>query len=133
MNRVDGSPREAGMITAFVVALAGTFLVAAGLAVDSGRIVAARITAADHAENAARIGAQQLRDPRHGDRVIDPARAQYAAMQYLNGHGVSGEVRADLDSVQVSTYIVREMTLLRLIGVPHKRVSVTRSAHLVDE
>jgi hypothetical protein len=29
------------------------------LAVDGGRIVAARVEAADHAENAARVGAQQ--------------------------------------------------------------------------
>jgi Flp pilus assembly protein TadG len=45
---------ERGSITAFVAVLAITFIACAGLAVDGGRLVAARVQLADHAENAAR-------------------------------------------------------------------------------
>lgn len=43
---------EDGSVTAFVTALLMGFLACVGLAVDGGRLVAARIELADHAENA---------------------------------------------------------------------------------
>jgi hypothetical protein len=46
------------MVTAFVVTLTVALLFAAGLAYDAGRLVDARIAAADVAAGAARAGAQ---------------------------------------------------------------------------
>ena len=64
-----------GFISAFVVSLTMTFIVCAGLAIDGGRVVAARIKVADTAENAARAGAQALTDLRTGAPRIDAPQA----------------------------------------------------------
>ncbi|MTH90500.1 MAG: hypothetical protein F2939_02560, partial [Actinobacteria bacterium] len=60
-----------GVVTAFVVGLLMTFIVCAGLGVDGGRLVAARLTLADHAENGARLAAQELTSLRTGSPKID--------------------------------------------------------------
>ena len=44
------STDDGGSITAFVVMLAMTFVACAGLAVDGGRLVAAKVQLADQAE-----------------------------------------------------------------------------------
>ena len=59
---------DRGVVTAFVLGLVLAFVVLAGLAVDSGRLVAAHVTAGDHAENAARAGAH-----RGAPRCVPPA------------------------------------------------------------
>ncbi|MEY3617704.1 MAG: hypothetical protein RL726_402, partial [Actinomycetota bacterium] len=41
--------RDRGVVTAFVSGLVLAFVMLAGLAVDSGRLVAAHVTAGDHA------------------------------------------------------------------------------------
>lgn len=122
-----------GSISAFVVCLASTFVVVAGLAVDSGRLVAARIAVADHAENAARVAVQQVRGIRSGQRSIDPGPARAAAANYLARFGLAGDIRVDVLSVTVTTRMVETMTLLRLVGVETRTVSATRRAALADE
>lgn len=124
--------RDRGTLSAFVVCLASTFLVVAGLAVDSGRTVAARIEAADHAENAARVGVQQVVGLRSGERLIDPVGARRAVHGYLTGFALSGDVQVDAKSVTVTVRIVEEMTLLRLVGIESRTVSATRRAGLAD-
>lgn len=123
---------DRGSISAFVVCLAMTFIVVAGLAVDSGRVVATRIDVADHAENAARVAVQQLRGIRSGERVIDPVRARRAATQYLSGFGLAGEVSVEPKSVTVTIQATQSMTLLRLVGIEHQQVSATRRAVVTD-
>ena len=57
---------DSGSITAFVVMLMMTFVACAGLAVDGGRMVAAKVQLADQAENAARAGTQEITALRTG-------------------------------------------------------------------
>lgn len=123
---------DRGSISAFVVCLAMTFFFVAGLAVDSGRILASKIAVADHAENAARIGAQQVGGLRTGEWSIDAESARRAALRYLADFGLGGEVLVDSSSVVVSTSLVENMTLLRLVGVSSSVVRATRRAELVD-
>lgn len=59
-NSTDSQKFQDGVVTAFVVGLLMTFIVCAGLGVDGGRLVAVRLSLADHAENAARLAAQEL-------------------------------------------------------------------------
>ncbi|MSZ67330.1 MAG: hypothetical protein F2712_01535, partial [Actinobacteria bacterium] len=73
-----------GVVTAFVVGLLMTFIVCAGLGVDGGRLVAARLTLADHAENSARLAAQELTSLRTGSPKIDQQAAHRSALRYLN-------------------------------------------------
>jgi len=122
--------RDRGSISVFVVGLAMSFMVVAGLAVDGGRIVSARVSAADHAENAARVGAQQVTLIRLGWRVLDPARARQASMDYLAFHGVSGTVDVGINSVTVRVVVTQPTTLLRLVGIPSRSVSASRTATL---
>lgn len=123
--------RDRGLVTAFVTGLVMTFVVAAGLAVDGGRLVAAHVTAGDHAENAARAGAQEVTLVRLGWRLIDPSRATVTARAYLASHGLEGDVRADFRSVTVTVRMHQRTTLLQLVGVGDRTVASTRTARLV--
>lgn len=124
--------RDRGSMSVFVVGLVMSFIMATGLAVDGGRIVAARVTVADHAENAARVGAQQVTLLRLGWRVLDPTRAERAAEEYLSAHGISGSVSVGVNSVTVTATMTQPTTLLRLVGIASRTVSATRSATLTS-
>jgi hypothetical protein len=124
--------RDRGVVTAFVLGLAMCFMVTAGLAVDGGRIVAARVEAADHAENAARVAAQQVTLLRLGWRLLDPIKARRAAEEYLSTHGVGGQVTIGLRTVTVTVMLTQQTTLLRLAGIGRRTVTATRSAELVE-
>ena len=123
---------DRGVVTAFVLGLAMCFMVTAGMAVDSGRLVAARVEAADHAENAARVGAQQVTLLRLGWRLLDPVKAKRAADEYLTVHGVSGQVTVGLRTVSVTVTLTQQTTLLRLVGIGGRTVTATRTAELVE-
>lgn len=122
---------EPGSITAFVAVLAITFIACAGLAVDGGRLVAARVQLADHAENAARAGVQEVTSLRSGEPDIDASEARSTAAAYLRSWGVSGEVSATTEEVTVSVRRVVPMSILRLFGVGSRMVSAQRSAKAV--
>ncbi|MCU1366870.1 MAG: hypothetical protein JWN39_2509 [Ilumatobacteraceae bacterium] len=122
------SRSDRGSISGFVVVITMTVLVCAGLAVDGARIVGGKVSAADHAANAARAGAQELTSLHNGAPVIDPARARRTAQSYLATHGLSGSVSATPQRVTVTVRITVNMTLLRLAGVPSKSVTATRSS-----
>ena len=122
---------ERGSITAFVAVLAITFIACAGLAVDGGRLVAARVQLADHAENAARAGVQEVTSLRSGEPDIDVREARSTAAAYLRSWGVSGEVSATTEEVTVSVRRVVPMSILGLFGVGSRMVSAQRSAKAV--
>jgi hypothetical protein len=124
--------RDRGVVTAFVLGLAMCFMVTAGMAVDGGRIVAARVEAADHAENAARVGAQQVTLLRLGWRLLDPVKAKRAAEEYLRVRGISGQVTVGLRTVTVTVTLTQQTTLLRMVGIGSRRVLASRTAELVE-
>lgn len=119
---------DEGSITALVVVLAMTFVACAGLAVDGGRLVAAKIELGDHAENAARAGAQEVTSLRSGSFEIAESRAVYAAEQYLETRGVDGDVYVENNIVTVKVSRNVAMTLLSLFGMNGKALSAQRSA-----
>jgi uncharacterized membrane protein len=83
---------ESGVVSAFALGLMMTFVVCAGLGVDGGRLVANRMELVDHAENAARVGAQELTDLRTGEPTLDENQARNSASNYLATNNVEGEV-----------------------------------------
>lgn len=123
--------RDRGLVSGFVVCLALTFMAMAGLAVDSGRLVAARLEAADHAENVARLGAQEVREIRLGVRSVDPVRAREVTAAYLSEHGLDGSVIVDHQTVTVTIRDEQEATILHLFGVDSRDFAVTRRATIV--
>ena len=123
---------DEGIVTAFVVAIALTLIVSTGLALDSGRLVAARVEIADHAENAARLAAQEVVGIRSGNPVIDPVRGRRAATSYLANHSLDGTVTIGSRSVTVEVRTTQDMLIFQLAGVASKTVSVSRSAEITD-
>ena len=123
---------DEGTITAMVVILATTFVACAGLAVDGGRLVAAKIELGDHAENAARAGAQEISSFRGGTLKLDESRAVRAAEEFLSASGVDGTAQVEDNMVIVEVREVVPMTLMRLFGVTNKTLSASRSATPTD-
>lgn len=124
--------RDRGSISAFVVSLFVVFVACAALVVDGGRFVGARSNAADVAENAARAGAQELREIRAGAYVIDPPRAVARARAFLSSEGLTGAVTADSQRVTVSVTSSVSPAMLGLFGVGARSFTVTRSATAQD-
>jgi hypothetical protein len=124
---------DPGSISALVVGLVMTFIACAGLAVDGGRMVAARIRVSDQAENAARTGAQALTDIRLGVPRIEPRRATRLASAYLASMGAKGSIRVSDIEICVTVTESRPMTLLALVGVGNKTATSTRCARSLRE
>jgi Flp pilus assembly protein TadG len=123
---------ESGVVSAFVLGLMMTFVVCAGLGVDGGRLVANRMELADHAENAARVGAQELTDLRTGEPTLDENQARDSASNYLAANNVDGEVSTTSNSVTVTVNRDVEMSLLKLFGATNHQITVTRTAKPSD-
>ena len=123
--------RDRGVVSGFVVGLGLALVVMVGLAIDSGRLVAARTEAADHAENAARLAAQEVSLIRLGVRTIDPARARAVVSAYLDRHGVEGSVTIEHRSVTVTVRAEQDTTLLHLVGIDSRSMSAVRTATIV--
>jgi Flp pilus assembly protein TadG len=124
---------ESGVVSAFVLGLMMTFVICAGLGVDGGRLVASRLELADHAENAARVGAQELTDLRTGKPTIDESQARYSASNYLAANDIDGEVSTTSNSVIVTVNRDVEMSLLKLFGAKNHEITVTRTAEPSDQ
>ena len=125
------STDDCGSITAFVVMLAMTFVACAGLAVDGGRLVAAKVQLADQAENTARAGTQEIIGLRTGDPKVNVDKAISAAQDFMTLHQIHGQVSATESEVTVTTTRVVPMSLLKLFGVGSRLISAQRSARPV--
>ena len=119
---------DRGSISGFVVVLTMTFIACAGLALDGGRMITARIEIADAAENAARAGAQEVTSLRSGNPTVHEVRAVSVAEGFLRSISVEGSVVANKQSVTVTTHREVTMTILGMFGVRNKNLSVSRSA-----
>lgn len=119
---------EEGSVSALVVALAGTFVACAALALDGGRLIATYVQISDHAGNAARRGVQEVTSLRSGDPVVDGDRARHVVRQYLSRNGLSGDVIAHERSVTVAVTATVRMSILGVIGVGDRSISVNRTA-----
>lgn len=121
---------DRGSLTAFVAVLATGLFVLVGLVVDGGRAVTAKRQAVDVAEQAARVGADQLSIDalRAGSIVVDPARATSAVTQYLATAGESGTLAVTGDSVTVRISGNTPTTILGMIGIGIIPFSATASA-----
>lgn len=115
-----------GRVTAFVVVLMTGILALAGLSLDGGLALAAKVRAVGQAEAAARAGAQAVDLDTYratGRLVLVPALAVAAARTQLAGAGVEGEVSLRDGGVVVrvtATYVPR---LLGLAGITELTVS----------
>jgi hypothetical protein len=111
---------EEGMVTAFVVIFTFALLLLAGLVIDGGLTLAARVQAINEAQAAARAGVQAINIPLFratGQIVLDPAQANQAAESYLAATGHTGTVQVNGDDVYVTVSITQRMQILGIGGV----------------
>jgi len=125
-----GEP-DAGMVTAFVVVFTLALLVMAGLVLDGGLALSAKVQAIDEAQAAARAGAQAIDIPLYrstGQITLDPAQATTEAESYLAQSGRIGTVAVDGNQVTVTVTISQPAQLLSLVGIDHLTVSGSGTA-----
>ncbi len=112
---------ERGMATLFVVGMSLLLLVCAGLVVDGGLAINARMRVADDAEQAARVGAdsidvQVLRAG--GDIQVNQQLAQTRAADYLRGRGyASNQFLVDVQQDGTVDVTVEDTTSTLLLGL----------------
>jgi len=126
-------PGEQGQITAFAVVIMAALLAVTGLVYDGGRALAAKTTAIDIAQEAARAGAQQINLAvfrATGQVVLDVPAAQAAAQAYLaaTGTGDTATVTVTGDAVTVAVSSVQHTVFLGLIGIQTLHVTGTATA-----
>jgi len=134
---------ESGTATAFVIGFAIVLLACAGLVIDGGTALNARMKLADDVEQAARTGAQQIDLPylRANDAVrLEPVGAEAAAERYLASLGYSSydaqvvpDGTGQLSSVRVVAQDTVPVTMLALIGVPPFDIRASATAEAVTQ
>jgi hypothetical protein len=117
-----------GSLSAFVTGLGMLFVSFVGFSFDSGRLIAEYSYLSDIAGNAARTGAQEVTSIRSNGAAIDSSKAVWSTTQVLRREGVAGsvDVKSGLVTVTVTRYVPFET--LRLLGLPGKHLTLTRSA-----
>lgn len=116
--------RESGSASVFVVGMSIMLFVCAGLVVDGGLAINARMTVADDAEQASRVGADTIDLDRlrsSGDIRIDEVAAVTRINQFMADRGYSGgqyQVAANFDSVTVTVRDRVDSMFLQVVAIP---------------
>ena len=122
---------ESGMVTAFVVIFTLALVLMAGLVLDGGLALAAKVQAIDDAQAAARAGAQAIDIPTYrasGQITLDPAQAAADAERYLAAAGHTGTVSVNGEQVTVTVTITQATQILDLAGIDHLTETGTGTA-----
>jgi len=130
-RRIRRGEGEEGTVTAFVVVFTLALVVLAGLVLDGGLALSARVRAIDDAQGAARAGAQAIDIPLYhqsGQITLDPARAVADAEGFLAQAGVAGRVAVAGETVTVSVTITEPTQILSIVGVNHLTETASGSA-----
>jgi Flp pilus assembly protein TadG len=119
-----------GSFTVFVAVLALALFALVGLVVDGARAVAAQSAATGEAEQAARLGADQIsvQAIRSGSVAIDPSTATQAADDYLRAVGTTGVVTVVGQTVSVHISSSEPTVILGIIGLQQIGISASASA-----
>lgn len=120
-----------GAASAFVIVLTTGILILAGLALDGGLALAAKVRAHGHAEAAARAGAQALDLTAYratGALRLAPAQAITAARAHLAAVGATGSVTITGDAITVTVTTAHPTQLLGVVGIDTLAVHGTGTA-----
>jgi hypothetical protein len=118
-------------VTAFVVVFTLALILMAGLVLDGGLTLAAKIQAINEAQAAARAGTQAIDLATFratGQITLDPAQATTDADNYLAAAGHTGTVEVNGDQVTVTVSITQPMQILSIAGINHLTVTGTGTA-----
>lgn len=130
------SKDEQGFAAMWTLCILVGIIAFAGLVIDAGYTLDARRGADRTAEQAARLGADQLDTDslyQGGTDVrIDPEAAQEAAQDYLADRGVTGRVQVSSDTVTVTVDDYQRSSILGAVGIKGFEVHGTASARTFD-
>lgn len=104
----------------------------AGLAYDGGRVVSMYMEMSDTAQNAARLGGQQLVGIRSGHPRIDEDLATSAMRVYLKARGLTGKFDVQGTKATVEVFQKVPMRILGIIGIGDRTIRVKRTVDVVD-
>ncbi len=122
---------ESGIVTAFVVIFTLALLAMAGLVLDGGLALAAKVQAIDDAQAAARAGAQAIDIPLYrstGEIALDPTEAVSDAKRFLAASGHTGTVAVEGEKVTVTVRITQPTQILSIVGIDSFQETGTGSA-----
>jgi Flp pilus assembly protein TadG len=125
---------ERGQVTAFVVVITMALILCAGLVIDGGLTLAAKVRATDEAQAAARAGAEAIDLTTYrstGTVVLDPTQAADAAERYLASTGHQGQVDVAGDVVTVTVEETQATQILGVVGLHATTVSASARATAV--
>lgn len=128
---------EQGSATIFVLAMSVVLMLCAGLVIDGGMGINARMRVGDDAEQAARAGANavDLTTLRSGGSVvIDPGLARSYTQDYLSARGYDSsqfDISVTANSVSVVVRDTSETHLLKLIMIDEYPVQARATATAV--
>lgn len=120
-----------GSLSALTVCLILSAMALVGLVFDGGASINQYMRLSDIAENAARVGAQEIIGIRANDAHIDSRAAVIASKKYLQMYGVIGNVSTTNGSVMVEVEGVVKYQVLGIIGLSRRHLQVVRSARIV--
>ncbi|MBD1272235.1 hypothetical protein IDH50_18465 [Aeromicrobium tamlense] len=128
------SRRERGGATIFVLGMSLVLMLCAGLVIDGGMGINARMRVADDAEQAARAGANavnvdQLRSG--GALAVDPGLARLYAQDFLSARGYPASqfsITVNANTVAIEVRDTSETTMLKLIGINQYPVTARATA-----
>lgn len=128
------SRRERGGATIFVLGMSLVLMLCAGLVIDGGMGINARMRVADDAEQAARAGAnavnvEQLRSG--GALAVDPGLARLYAQDFLSARGYPASqfsITVNANTVAIEVRDTSETTMLKLIGINQYPVTARATA-----
>ena len=123
---------QRGSLSAVTVCIVLSAMTLVGLVFDGGSSVGEYTRLSDIAENAARVGAQQVQGLRAGEVRIDSRAAVSAGQSYLQAHGVQGNVETSEDSVSVEVTGNSRFQILGIIGLTSQRLRIIRTASVVS-
>lgn len=125
---------DRGQVTAFIVIFTAAVVMFAGLVLDGGLALSAKVRAIDEAQEAARAGAQALdlaAYRRDGTVRLVPGQARTLAQRYLATTGDTCVVTVTVDTVTVTVTAHQRTQLLTVLGLHTLTVTGTGSAHPV--
>lgn len=120
-----------GSLSAFFTCIAAALVLLSLFVFESGRYVNRYLEVSDIAENAARIGAQNVVGIREGNPQIDQRAAVAASERYLRESGLSGRVRINGLGITVSVSASWRPVGTAVFG--EKTIALSRSASLFRE
>jgi hypothetical protein len=121
---------ERGIVSLVVIVMGLALLLTVGLAYDGGRMLAAKVEAANEAAEAARAGAQAISVSDRDSPIanLDPAAAGDAAQAYLAATGHQGTVYVSGDQITVTVTFDEPLAILAVAGINQARVTEAATA-----